>query len=171
VLAIVLAASVQTVEASTTALRASPAGSTAGDTVTFTAAFTSSCPGALTTHYFTIDGKTYNGTLAQSGQAGTDTLSISSLTVGAHSVTYTWKINGTICRGVAYLTYTVAPRPAPSPSPPPSPTPSPSPLPSPSTVALVAGKASDAPVAGYVGGGLILFTVVAGLALAVLSRR
>jgi len=159
--------------ASSTSLRAVPSSSIAGQKVTFTATFTSSCPGSLTTHYFTIDGKVYSGTLAQSGQAGTETLSVSALAVGAHSVTYYWKINLTICRGIASMSYSVAPQPSPSPSasPSPSPSPTPSPTPSPSPVTLVATRSDDAPLLGYLGGALIVLTVLSGLALAVLGRR
>ena len=163
--------SVTTVEASTTSLTATPASSVVGQTVTFTAAFTSSCPGALTTHYFTLDGRNYNGALAQTGQAGTETLSISTLAAGTHNLAYNWKINNTICRGVAYLTYTVAPQPSPSPSPTPSPSPSPSPVPSPSAVALVANKPLDTPFLGYLGVALILVTLVSGIVLALTGRR
>jgi hypothetical protein len=158
-----------TVLASTTSLRASPSSSLVGQKVTFTATFASSCPGSLTTHYFTIDGKVYNGTLAQSGQAGSETLSMSSLAVGTHGVTYYWKINGTICRGTASMSYSVAPQPSPSPSPLPSPSPTPSPTPSPST--LVALRTDDTQLLGYLGGALIVLTVLSGIALAVLGRR
>src|SRR2546421_3739283 len=71
----VLLGTVTNVEASTTSIHATPTSSVVGDKVTFKATFTSSCPGTLTTHYFTIDGKVYNGTVTQSGQAGSETLS------------------------------------------------------------------------------------------------
>jgi len=163
--------------ASSTSLRASPSSSIVGQKVTFTATFTSSCPGSLTTHYFTIDGKVYNGTLAQSGQAGSETLSLSALAAGTRSVTYYWKINGTICRGIASMSYSVAPQPSPSPSPLPSPSPSPSPsptpspTPSPSPLTLVVTRSDDTPLVGYLGGALIVLTVLSGIALAVLGRR
>src|SRR5215510_4710505 len=136
-LLVLAATSVVNAEASTTALSAKPATAVLGDTVTFTAAFTSSCAGALTSHYFTIDGQNYNGTFAQSGKAGTETLSIATLTAGSHSLSYNWKINGTFCRGVAYLTYTVAPQPSPSPSPSPPPSPRSSPSPTPSAGSVI----------------------------------
>ena len=163
------AGSVTTVEASTTSIAAIPTNSVAGQSVTFTATFTSSCPGALSTHYFTIDGQGINGALVQSGQAGTETLSTSTLSVGVHDVGYYWKIKGTICQGVTSISYTVAPKPSPSPSPSPSPLPSPSPTPSP--VTLAASKASDTPLLGYLGGALIVLVVGAGIALMVLTRR
>ena len=175
-LAVGAAGSVTTAQASTTSISATPASSQAGQKVTFTASFTSSCPGALSVHYFTIDGQTLNGTLAQSGQAGTETLAISTLGVGAHDVQYYWK-NGAFCRGIAEISYTVAALPSPSPSPPPSPTPSrppsptPSPVPSPSAVTGDASAGADSPLAGYVGGALIVVVVLVGVALAMLSRR
>ncbi|TMF25954.1 MAG: hypothetical protein E6I36_01530, partial [Chloroflexi bacterium] len=78
-LALVAVGSVTTAQASGTSISVTPTSSVAGQNVTFTATFTSSCPGALSIHYFTIDGQALNGTLAQSGQAGTETLSISTL--------------------------------------------------------------------------------------------
>lgn len=174
--AAVAAGSVTTAEASTTSMTATPPSSQVGQKVTFTASFTSSCPGALSVHYFTIDGQTLNGTLAQSGQAGTETLAISTLGVGAHDVQYYWK-NGSFCRGIAEISYTVAALPSPSPSPSPSPTPfrppspTPSPVPSPSSVTLVASTGGDSPLGGYVGAALIVVVVVAGVGLMVLARR
>ena len=165
----VLLGTVTNVEASTTSIHATPTSSVVGDKVTFTATFTSSCPGTLTTHYFTIDGKVYNGTVAQSGQAGSETLSTSALAAGTHSVYYYWKVNGTICRGTASMTFTVALQPSPSPSP--SPIPSPSPTPSISSVTLVASKPSDPPLLGYLGGALIVLALGAGVALMLLARR
>ena len=165
----VLLGTVTNVEASTTSIHATPTSSVVGDKVTFTATFTSSCPGTLTTHYFTIDGKVYNGTVAQSGQAGSETLSTSALAAGTHSVYYYWKVNGTICRGTASMTFTVALQPSPSPSP--SPIPSPSPTPSISSVTLVASKPSDPPLLGYLGGALIVLVLGAGAALMLLARR
>jgi hypothetical protein len=160
-----------TAEASTTSIRATPSSSIVGQAVTFTATFTSSCPGSLTTHYFTIDGKVYNGKLAQSGQAGSETLSISTLGVGAHSVTYNWKISGTICRGIASMTYTVASQPSPSPTPSPTPTPSPSPSPTPVLLTSSTASGGSDTTLGYLGAGLIVFVIAAGIALAVLGRR
>ena len=165
----VLLGTVTNVEASTTSIHATPTSSVVGDKVTFTATFTSSCPGTLTTHYFTIDGKVYNGTVTQSGQAGSETLSTSALAAGTHSVYYYWKVNGTICRGTASMTFTVALQPSPSPSP--SPIPSPSPTPSISSVTLVASKPSDPPLLGYLGGALIVLVLGAGAALMLLARR
>lgn len=158
--------------ASTTSISATPSTSVAGQSVTFTASFSSVCAGALSPHYFTIDGTGINGTLAQSGQAGTETLTTSALAVGSHTVTYYWK-NGSFCQGKAEMSYTVSARPSPSPSPLPSPSPTPiqRATPSPSAVALVASKQSDSPLAGYLGVGLIVVVLVAGAALAVLSRR
>jgi hypothetical protein len=167
----VFAGSVTTVEASTTSISAVPTSSVAGQSVTFTATFTSSCPGALTTHYFTIDGQGVNGSLAQTGLAGTETLSISTLKAGPHTITYYWKINGTICRGIAEMSYTIMPEPSPTPSPSPSPSPTSSPTPAPSPVALVAKGQSDAPLLGYLGGALIVLVVAVGAALMVLARR
>jgi len=165
----VLLGTVTNVEASTTSIHATPASSVVGDKVTFTATFTSSCPGSLTTHYFTIDGKVYNGAVAQSGQAGSETLSTSALAAGTHSIYYYWKVSGTICRGTASMTFTVALQPSPSPTP--SPSPSPSPTTSPSSVTLVASKPADPPLLGYLGGALIVFVLAAGAALMVLTRR
>ena len=165
----VLAASVTTAEASTTVIHATPANPVAGEAVTFTATFTSSCPGALTTHYFTIDGKVYSGKLTQTGQAGSETLLMAALAVGTHSVRYDWKIATTICRGFATMSLPVAPVPSPSPSP--SPPPSPAPSPTPSAVTLVANNPTDRPFLGYLGGALIVIVVLAGAALMVLGRR
>jgi len=165
----VLLGTVTNVEASTTSIHATPTSAVVGDKVTLTTTFTSSCPGTLTTHYFTIDGKVYNGTVAQSGQAGSETLSTSALAAGTHSVYYYWKVNGTICRGTASMTFTVALQPSPSPSP--SPIPSPSPTPSISSVTLVASKPSDPPLLGYLGGALIVLVLGAGAALMLLARR
>ena len=169
-LALVAAGSVTTAEASGTSISVTPTSSVAGQNVTFTATFTSSCPGALSIHYFTIDGQGLNGALAQSGQAGTETLSISTLAAGIHGVSYYWKINGTICRGIASMSYTVTPQPSPSPSPSPTPIPTPSPNPSPSAVALVASKQPD-DMLGYLGGALIVLVLFAGAALMVVARR
>jgi hypothetical protein len=170
ILALVLVlGAVTTVQASTTTIQASPTSSIVGQKVTFTATFTSSCAGTVFTHYFTVDGKTFSGNYTHSGLSGTETLSISTFAAGKHSVTYYWQVGGTICRGTASMSYTVAL--APSPSPTPTPTPSPSPSPSPSPVTLVATKSGDTPLIGYLGGALIALTVVSGLALAVFGRR
>lgn len=178
ILALVLAAgsvTVTGVEASSTTISVAPASSVAGQKVTFTASFTSSCPGALTTYYFTIDDKAAYGTLAQSGTTGTDTLSTSALTAGSHSVWFYWAISGTNCRGSASVTYTVAAPPSPSPTPLPTavppPSPTPKPAPPPSTVTLVASKGSDSPIGGYIGAALIVLVVLSGVALMVVSRR
>lgn len=176
ILALVLAAgsagSVANVEASTTSMSATPSSAQAGQTVTFVASFSSSCAGALSKHYFTIDGNTVNGTLAQTGQSGTETLATSTLGVGTHAVQYYWW-NGPFCRGVAGMSYTVAALPSPSPSPSPTPTaiPTPSPTPSATSVTLVANKGSDSPLSGYTGVALIVLVVAAGVALMVVSRR
>jgi hypothetical protein len=87
-----------------------------------------------------------------------------------HSIKYQWSISAS-CNGSATLSFTVSPKPSPVPTPPPSPSPLPSPSPSPSPVTLVADRPDDSPLAGYIGGGLIVLTVVAGLILAVTSRR
>lgn len=170
--AAIAATSVTNAEASTTSMTATPPSSQLGQNVTFVASFTSSCPGALSVHYFTIDGQTLNGTLAQSGQAGTETLAISTLGVGAHNVQYYWK-NGSFCQGIAGLTYTVAALPSPSPSPTPSrpPSPSPKPAPTPSPVTLVDSTGGDSPVGGYVGAALIVVVLAAGVGLIVSARR
>src|SRR5213594_2332816 len=78
-------------EASTTAIQASPPSSGVGETVTFTATFTSSCAGTFKPHYFTIDGQKYFGSLVTSGQSGTETFSISTLSAGSHTVRYYWQ--------------------------------------------------------------------------------
>lgn len=168
---VVVASSVTSAQASTTTIAAAPASSVSGQSVTFTATFTSSCPGAVSSHWFTIDGQGINGTFAQNGQAGTETLSISTLAVGSHNLSYYWKINGTICQGIAEMSYTVGPKPSPSPTPPPSPNPIPSPTPSDSSTRLVASQPSDSPLAGYLGAGLIVLVVVLGIAMMVLARR
>lgn len=172
ILAAVLAFSVTSVEASTTSLTGTPASSAVGQAVTFTASFTTSCSGALASHGFTIDGVAYNGSLAQTGLAGTETLSLSTLTAGTHSVAYNWK-NPPFCRGTASISYTVTPAPSPSPSPLPSPSPSPSPtpIPSPTAVALVSAKSTDSPLLGYLGVALIVVVIGAGGALVLLGRR
>lgn len=168
---VVVASSVTSAQASTTTIAAAPPSSVSGQSVTFTATFTSSCPGTVSSHWFTIDGQGINGTFAQNGQAGTETLSISTLSVGSHSLSYYWKINGTICQGLATLSYAVGPKPSPSPTPPPSPTPIPSPTPPDSSATPAASQPSDSPLAGYLGGGLIVLVVVMGIALMVLARR
>jgi hypothetical protein len=168
-----VALSITGVEASTTAIHPSPTSSVVGQQVTFAATFTSSCAGSVTTHYFTIDGKVYRGTFAHSGLNGSETLSISTLAVGVHGVTYYWQVGGTICRGIASLHYTVAPMPTPTPSPTPapSPTPTPTPAPSASPVALVAGGPPESPLLGYLAIALIVLTVGSAVGLTVLSRR
>jgi len=164
-------ASATPVMASTTSIHVSPAGSVVGQTVTFTATFTSSCAGTVTSHYFTIDGKGYSGTYSHSGLSGSETLSISTLAAGKHSVAYQWRVGGTICRGTASTTYTVAAQPSPSPSPSPTPSPSPSPSPTPAQLTSSTGSVGSDATLGYLGAGLIVFVIAAGVALAVLSRR
>ena len=168
-LAIVLG-SVMSVDAATTTLTASPKSSIVGQKVTFTGKFTPSCAGVVQSSYFTIDGKRYLGSYSQVGQTGIGTYATSTLAVGKHSIKYQWSAGGS-CNGSASLTYTVAPKPSPVPTPSPSPSASPSPSPSPTPVELVATTSDDSPLAGYIGGGLILFSVVAGLILVVSSRR
>jgi hypothetical protein len=167
-----LLGSVTTVQASTTTLTASPKSSIVGQKVTFTAKFTPSCTGTVQTYYFTVDGKRYNGAYVRSGQNRTETYSTSAFAAGKHTITYQWTVTPS-CKGSASLSYTVAPKssPTPTPTPSPSPIPSPSPSPSASPVELVADRTDEAPLVGYVGGALILLTVVSGLALAVLARR
>lgn len=168
---VALLASAATVHASTTAIRASPTGAIVGQQVTFTASLTSSCAGAIATHYFTVDGKQAAGKYVQTGQSATETLSITTLGVGAHAITYTWKQTGTICRGAATLTYTVSPLPSPTPAPSPSPSPSPSASPSPAHLTSPTSSGGSDTMLGYLGGGLIVVVVIAGVALAVLGRR
>lgn len=158
------------VEASGTVIHVSPATAAPGQQVTFTASITSSCAGTVSSHYFTVDGKVIQGTFVQTGRTATETLSISTLTTGSHAVTYNWKVAGTICRGVAYLSYVVAAQAAPSPSPTPAPTSTPSPSPSASPDVPGATTGNDTPL-GYFGGALVLLTVVCGIALLVLTRR
>jgi hypothetical protein len=164
--------------ASTTQIQASPTSAGVGQAVTFTATFTF-CSNGVVSHYFTIDGKLYKGQLVKSGLNGTEKLAISTLKLGRHTISYVWQSTPS-CTGKATITYTVAakapPSPSPTPRPSPSPSASPSPSPSPSTsptpVTLTAGHASaDEPLLGFLGGGLIALTVVAGLVLAVSSRR
>lgn len=169
-LALAAVASVTSVQASTTTLTASPKSAIVGQKVTFTGKFTPSCAGTVQSSYFTIDGKRYLGTYSQVGSNGTGTYSISTLKAGVHSVKYQWSAGGS-CNGSATLSFTVSPKPSPVPTPPPSPSPLPSPSPSSSPVTLVADRPDDSPLAGYIGGGLIVFVVVAGLVLAVSSRR
>jgi hypothetical protein len=164
-------ASVTPVMASTTSIHASPASSTVGQEVTFTATFTSSCPGTVTSHYFTIDGKGYSGTYSHSGLSGTETLAISTLAAGKHTVAYQWKVGGTICRGAASTSYTVAAQASPSPVPSPTPSASPSPSPTPVQLTSSTGSAGSDATLGYLGTGLIVFVIAAGIALAVLGRR
>lgn len=169
------------VEASTTSIHASPASSAVGETVTFTATFTSSCAGTFKPHYFSIDGRKYFGDFVTSGQVGTETYSISTLSAGSHTVKYYWQTTTATCIGSAQMSYTVnltpvaspspTPKLSPTPSPSPSPSPRPSPTPSPATVSRVADKASDTAVLGYIGGVMIILVVVAGVALMVLARR
>ena len=171
-LAAVLSTAAAVEAASTTTLTASPASSIVGQKVTFTAKFTPACTGTVASYYFTIDGKRYNGNYARSGQNRSEIYATSALAAGKHAITYQWTVTAT-CKGSATLSYTVAPKssPTPSPTPPASPSPSLSPSPSPSPVVLVADESDPGPLAGYVGGALILLTVVAGLALAVMARR
>jgi hypothetical protein len=172
IVALVLAAlgSVTTAQASTTTLTASPKSAIVGQKVTFTGKFTPSCAGTVQSSYFTIDGNRYLGTYSQVGKNSTGTYSTSTLKAGVHSIKYQWSISGS-CNGSATLSFTVSPKPSPVPTPTPTPSPAPSPSPSPSPVTLVADQAHDSPLAGYLGGGLILLTVVLGLILAVSSRR
>ena len=165
--------SVVSAEASSTVIHASPASSTVGQQVTFTASLTSSCAGTVSTHYFTIDGKVSQGVFVQTGRTATETLTIATLTAGSHALTYNWKVGGTICRGVAYLTYAVAAPPPPPPSPTASPTSAASHSPSPSAAPVLTGDtkgSTDTPL-GYFGGALVLLTVVCGIALLALTRR
>jgi len=164
-------ASVTPVMASSTSIHFSPASSVVGQAVTFTATFTSSCAGTVTSHYFTIDGKGYSGTYSHSGLTGTETLAISTLTTGKHTVAYQWRVGATICRGSASTTYTVAAQPSPSPTPSPTPTPSPSPSPTPVRLDSSIGSIGSDTTLGYLGAGLIVFVIAAGVALAVLGRR
>ena len=157
-------------DASTTTVTASPRSAIVGQKVTFTAKFTPSCSGTVASYYFTIDGKKYNGTYVRSGQNRTETLSLSTLKAGTHAVVYQWQVTAS-CKGTAALSYVVAAKTTPSPTPAGSPSPSALPSPSPSPVELVAQTSDQSPLAGYIGGGLILFAVVAGLVLAVTSRR
>jgi len=169
-LALAAVASVTSVQASTTTLTASPKSAIVGQKVTFTGKFTPSCAGTVQSSYFTIDGTRYLGTYSQVGKNSTGTYSTSTLKAGVHSIKYQWSISAS-CNGSATLSFTVSPKPSPVPTPPPSPSPLPSPSPSPTPVTLVADQPNDSPLAGYIGGGLIVFTVVAGLILAVTSRR
>ena len=164
----VLFGTVTNVQASTTTIHATPAGSIVGQEVTLTATFTSSCPGIVSSHYFTIDGKLYSGTYSHSGLSGSETVSISTLAVGSHSVRYDWQVKGTICRGFAIISYLVAPIPSPTPSA--APTPSPSPSPTHAQLPADPRGGSDA-LLGYLGAGLIVVVVLAGVALAVMGRR
>jgi hypothetical protein len=168
VLAVLIGSVANVQAATTTTLTASPKSSVVGQKVTFTGKFTPQCAGTVQTSYFTIDGKRYLGTYSQVGQNSTGTYSTSTLAAGKHTVTYQWSVTGS-CKGSATLSFTVSPKPSPVPTP----TPSPSPLPSPSSspVTLVADRPDSSPLVGYVGAGLILLTLVAGLALAVLGRR
>jgi hypothetical protein len=164
--------------AATTQIHASPGSAGVGQAVTFTATFTF-CSNGVVSHYFTIDGKLYKGQLSKSGLNGTEKLAISTLKLGKHTISYLWQSTPT-CAGKATITYTVAAKAPPSPSPAPRPSPSPSagpsaspsPSSSPTPVTLTAGHtSSDGPLLGYLGGGLIALTVIAGLVLAVSSRR
>lgn len=182
-----LGAAVAAQAASSTSIHASPSTSAVGQTVTFTATFTSACSGTIKPHYFTIDGQKFFGNLVMSGQSGTETYAISSLAAGAHTVKYYWQTSTASCIGSASTTYTVvsaratpaaspsstpSPRPSPTPSPAASPTPSPvaSPTASQSPVVLVGVNETNAPL-GYLGGALLVVALVSGLALALLSRR
>ena len=169
-LAAVLSTAAVVEAASTTTLTASPKSSVVGQKVTFTAKFTPSCTGTVASYYLTIDGKRYNGTYVRSGQNRTETVSISTLKAGKHSVSYQWTITST-CKGTASLSYTVAPKPTPTPTPTPSPLPSPSPSPSPSPVALTANRTGSDIPSGYLGAALIVVVLLAGGVLAVSSRR
>src|SRR4051794_18461030 len=181
IVALALAAlgSLTSAEAATaTQIHASPVSGAVGKAVTFTATFTF-CSSGVVSHYFTIDGKLYKGQLTKSGLNGTEKLAISTLKLGKHTVSYLWQSTPS-CAGKTTITYTVLakalPPPSPSPHPTPSPAASPSPAQTPSAsptpVTLTAGhESSDTPLAGYVGGALIVLTVVAGLVLAVSSRR
>jgi hypothetical protein len=170
VVAVVFLGMATNAQASTTTLTASPKSAIVGQKVTFTGKFTPSCAGTVQSSYFTIDGTRYLGTYSQVGKNSTGTYSTSTLKTGVHSIKYQWSISAS-CNGSATLSFTVSPKPSPVPTPPPSPSPLPSPSPSPSPVTLVADRPDDSPLAGYIGGGLIVLTVVAGLILAVTSRR
>ncbi len=162
-------------QASTTpTISASPASATVGQSVTFTATFTSSCLTGVS-HYFTVDGKTYRNPLSRNGQTFTEKLTIASLAGGKHTIGYFWYVGtSTTCKGSATISYTVSAAPTPTPSPPPSPSPCPSPSPSASPTPLqltssTSGGSSGA--LGYLGGALIVVTIIAGVALAVFGRR
>ena len=181
-LPLVLAASamsaVTATASSTTTITASPKVGVAGQKVTFTATFTA-CAGTIQPHYFTIDGKKYNGKLVVSGKNGTETYSTSTLAVGTHVVSYYWQTADAHCIGqytiqggfvVKKATASPSPRPSPSPTPSPSPSPTSAPSPSPSPVVLVSTKVDDSPLA-YLGVALVLVSVVAGVGLVILGRR
>ena len=171
-------APVTAVAATATTITASPKTGVAGQAMTFKATFTS-CGGTIKPHYFTIDGRKYNGKLVMSGNNGTETYSTTALAVGTHVVQYYWQTSTNSCRGNTAISYTVkkatasptpAPRPSPSPTPPPSPSALPSTAPSPTPVALVSSRVDDSPAA-YAGVALIVVSVLAGAGLVVFGRR
>lgn len=128
----------------TPTITASPAASsTAGQIVTFTAAFTYDCADGVAEQHFLVDGtQVPSTTFSQHNPNATATLVISSLSVGSHTIGYHWESApptlATPCSFNAHpLNYTVKPRPAPPPPPAAKPSPVPSstasPSPSPST--------------------------------------
>jgi len=140
IVAAVILGSATTVHASGTTISASPSSSVVGQRVTFTATFTFGCADGVTSHHFLIDGQAYNGGFSIAGQNATETIAISTLAAGRHSVTYRWDTstpNSGIppCGDEASISYVVnpdsaapaAPRPAPPPAPKPSAAPPPSP--------------------------------------------
>ena len=121
----------------TTITASPPASSTVGQSVTFTARFTFGCANGVAVHYFLIDRQQVDGNFVPNGQSATDTLTISSLTVGQHAVAYHWETSALTpgiapCGGDGSILYTVKPKPAPPPPPPPAASPSETPSPSPS---------------------------------------
>jgi hypothetical protein len=175
--------------ASSTTIYVSPHnGSIAGQTVTFTASFNFSCGHEADTHYFVIDRKAYSGIFKQQGHSATETLAVSTLTVGSHAVSYQWQAStsdGSSCQGAASLYYSVAASAAPpssivssasGPSPSPSTGPSPSSgqslpdLTNATKVLLKAAPHQPQPEYGYLAGALIALALWAGVGLVMLAR-
>src|SRR5690242_6520991 len=132
VVAAVILGSATSAQASGTTISASPSSSVVGQRVTFTATFTFGCADGVASHHFLIDGQAYYGSFSSAGQNATETMAISTLAVGRHSVSYRWETstpNSGIppCGDEASIAYVVSPKAAPPPAPKPSAAPPPPP--------------------------------------------
>jgi hypothetical protein len=120
---------VLTVEADSLVSSANP--SDDGQVVAFTATFVVSCADGAT-GTFTVDGVPFSAPVNMNGTQGVATFSTSSLSVGDHTIVFTWSAGvkpDPTCGGTSSLTQTVNAPPTAPPSPPEASSPSTSPEP------------------------------------------